>query len=96
MIKNKEYTVILKREDISEKFIILDEKNLNDKEGFKRKNIIKEIEIVTEDNEKFYLNNKGNSQDKRLIVDFMKKFIGKEDNKIFVPGKYFYKIKEKI
>lgn len=83
--KNKEYTVILKREDISEKFIILDKKDLN-----------REIEIITDDNEKFYLNNKGNSQDKRLIIDFMKKFTGKEDNKIFVPGKYFYKIKEKI
>lgn len=83
--KNKEHTVILKREDISEKFIILDKKDLN-----------REIEIITDDNEKFYLNNKGNSQDKRLIVDFMKKFTGKEDNKIFVPGKYFYKIKEKI
>lgn len=83
--KNKEHTVILKREDISEKFIILDKKDLN-----------REIEIITEDNEKFYLNNKGNSQDKRLIVDFMKKFTGKEDNKIFVPGKYFYKIKETI
>ncbi|MCJ8342743.1 MAG: type VI-C CRISPR-associated RNA-guided ribonuclease Cas13c [Cetobacterium sp.] len=94
--KNKEYTVILKRKDISEKFIILDEKNLNDKEGFKRKNIIKEIEIVTEDNEKFYLNNKADSQDKRLIVDFMKKFTEEEDDKIFVPGKYFYKIKEII
>lgn len=94
--KNKEYTVILKRKDTSEKFIILDEKNLNDKEGFKRKNIIKEIEIVTEDNEKFYLNNKADSQDKRLIVDFMKKFTEEEDDKIFVPGKYFYKIKETI
>ena len=94
--KNKEYTVILKREDISEKFIILDEKNLNNKEGLKRKDITKEIEIITDDNEKFYLNNKENFEEKRLIVDFSKKFNEENNNKIFVPGKYIYKIKEKI
>lgn len=92
--RTKNYTVILKREDISEKFIILDDKNLNSKESLKTKDITKEIEIITDDNEKFYLNNKNNSENKKLIVDFMKTFTAKEINKTFVPGKYFYKIKD--
>lgn len=86
--KNKTFTIVLKRQGNEEKFEII--KNFLVPE-------IKEINISTNDNQRFFLENTETKEELKTVVDFSKSFIEKEiDKKMFVPGKYIYKVNYKI